>query len=302
MPVFPRRKRVNLGSFAAPPPVAPSPAQRIIDEGLLITTSAVRMVVKNDLIIRALRHEANFDPLALAETARNELVHVAGQNDEYADRLAKQLENAPAITPALMNLTGDAELVSVDQGRRVELYRLLAEALRGISGDDDLVEEIITGARDDALREIGGAIKSKLLSPDVDPGKEAHYSLSREKRMRTLVEQDLALLAEQHNVTLDLPQREPEPESEPTPAKAAKSSAKLAKKAAKKIARKLARKGAKKAAKEAAKTGEVDAVNPTPPAPADPARGASTGSASFTVAEASEEASGTPHGRWFRRP
>ena len=74
------------GGGTAPASGAPSTA-RIVDEGMLIALSAVRMAVKNGIIVGALRDHSDYDPERYAALARHELEQVARENDEDSTRV-----------------------------------------------------------------------------------------------------------------------------------------------------------------------------------------------------------------------
>jgi len=115
--LFKRTKRVNLGKFVAPEPVEPAPIERVVEEGLLIAMTALRMQVKNSMIVDAIRNDNSYDPEALASVARAELESMAEQN----------------VTLARDQLTA----------RNISIYRGLADALRDLAADDQRISEVV---------------------------------------------------------------------------------------------------------------------------------------------------------------
>ena len=63
-----------------------SPA-RAVDEGVMIALTAIRMAVKNRIIVGALRDRATYNPEAYIAAAREEITTLARQNDDLATRL-----------------------------------------------------------------------------------------------------------------------------------------------------------------------------------------------------------------------
>jgi hypothetical protein len=165
--IFRRTKRVNLGKYVAPEPVPPAPIERVIDEGLMIATTAARMSVKNHLIVDAIRDNVDYDASALADVAREELEKLAVQNVEAA---REQRE-----------------------ARNIHIHRGLADALRALAGDEEAVAAIVEKSREEAWREVSGAVSTVLAARSVD-SRDPNYEAEREQRLRDLVSVDLAKL------------------------------------------------------------------------------------------------------------
>jgi len=202
LPVFPRRRRVNLGSFAAPEERTPAPLSQIIDEGVMITVSAVRMVVKNRLLVGAIRDQLDFDPVALCAVAHTELQTLAAQNEDSAARLEEHYGGVRDVSAATLehpeNDTGAS-----DRERRKAIYISLAAALNTAAEDDELVATIVNDARDDALQEIARAVENRLEARS-DPSRDDDYAEIRPGRLRDFLEFDLATLAAEREYPLEV--------------------------------------------------------------------------------------------------
>ncbi|RNE62588.1 hypothetical protein [Cryobacterium tepidiphilum] len=207
---------VDLGEFKAPPEMPLAPIERVVEEGHLIAASAVRMAVKNRLLVRALRDDREYDPRALVRVAKRQFTELAEENEEAAERLereqrreAKQVENARRPR---RYLGGRPIVERPEQVRGPQVYRLLAAALRATAGDDEELLRVVSAARDDAWAELGREVEARLGSgeaapavhrPDVpasatlDPAVpvDADYARERDQRMRALIDEDLAALA-----------------------------------------------------------------------------------------------------------
>ncbi|WP_307784301.1 MULTISPECIES: hypothetical protein [unclassified Salinibacterium] len=167
MSIFRRRPRLNLGKFKAPEPVEEAPIERVVEEGVLIARNAVRMAVKNRIIVDAARDHLDYDDGALAG-----LVHV-----EF-DHLAEQTE------PLLRGS-------HTDRNRAVQAG--LAEGLRQASMNGELISAIIDEARELAWSEIGTAIIAKLRDSYI-PTADPQYLKDRDTRLRELRTINLAEL------------------------------------------------------------------------------------------------------------
>ncbi|QYH37255.1 hypothetical protein FFT87_13920 [Salinibacterium sp. M195] len=126
---------------------------------MLIARNAVRMTVKNRIIVDAARDHLDYDDGALAG-----LVHV-----EF-DQLAEQAER-------LLRGSHTARNRAVQEG--------LAEGLRQASMDGVLISNIIDEARELAWSEIGTAIIGKLRVAYL-PAADPQYQANRETRLREL--------------------------------------------------------------------------------------------------------------------
>lgn len=179
---------------AAPGSSTPS-TERIVDEGMLIALSAVRMALKNRIIVAALRDHNDYDAALYATLARQELHEVARQNDEDSTRVER-------LGSYLSRTTGSGKGRELENkrrdvvrlGRRRTLHDHVAERLREIADDDTRVAGIVEKARADALQEINDALSDRLLAQKVDP-RQPGYEAARAERMRAVGKIDLAALA-----------------------------------------------------------------------------------------------------------
>ena len=167
MAIFRRTKRVNLGKFVAPAPVEPAPVDRVVEEGMLIASTAVRMHVRNHLVVDVIRHDRDYDPAGLTLVAREEFELLAAQNDATESTRHTQ--------------------------RNVTVLHALSDALRAAAADEAVLAAIVEQAREEAWREVSGVVAMTLAARAVDP-RDPDYERDREKRIRALVNVDLAQL------------------------------------------------------------------------------------------------------------
>ena len=144
------------------------PISRIVDEGLLIALSAVRMAVKNDVIVAGLAEHADYDIARFADTARRELIHLARENEESAERVRRQRKELTSMTWRL-DLSQD-ELQDISQLRlRRRVHRRLAKALIAVADDDDQVANLVREAQTAASDEVRRAMRMRLITLAIDP-------------------------------------------------------------------------------------------------------------------------------------
>ena len=166
---------------------------RIVDEGLLIALSAVRMAIKNRLIVGALRDFHNYDPLEYGAVAIAQLTLLADQNKADAKRVAAE-KRSFGTTIWLGELTQDQRLDIKLLHRRRRVYKGLAAALRTVAADQVHVARLVESARIDAGSEVSQALQAKLIDRVIDP-REPDYEFERPDRVRALGDDLAALLA-----------------------------------------------------------------------------------------------------------
>jgi hypothetical protein len=203
-----RRKRVNVGSYKWPAPAPAVSSKRMVEEGLLIANTAARMAVKNRMIVSVIRDGQNFDPKVLAHATREELLALAAENDETADRLerahtaakkaiedrgTRKKHDAPPAPDAKTEDETEEEALGTEHRRKPSVYRKLAAALRAEAEDPERVTLIVDWAREHAWREVGRELRRRLKQTVT--GDDPDYAEARPLRIRALVEVDLRVLA-----------------------------------------------------------------------------------------------------------
>lgn len=149
----------------------------------MIALSSVRMAVKNNLIVNALRNDERYDVDKLTESARQHVLTLAAENDQTASRL----ERARGFRKPGPD---DDE----EHRRRPQVHRMLAESLRERADDDEAMRSIIERARTDAWEDIGREVRTRIGPPGFVPDEDDVYQRMRKSRVKRLVDVDLAQL------------------------------------------------------------------------------------------------------------
>jgi hypothetical protein len=171
--------------------------ERIVDEGMLIALSAVRMAVKNRIIVSALRERTDYADADYTAMARREIHEVARQNDEDSTRVERLGSHLSRTTKSGKGREVENKRRDVIRlGRRRTLHDHVAERLRELAADDARVAELVEKARADALEEINDALAARLLAQRIDPSQPG-YAEARSERMQAVAAVDLAALAKQ---------------------------------------------------------------------------------------------------------
>ena len=168
------------------------PITRIVDEGLLIALSAVRMAVKNDIIVAGIAEHADYDLDRFAETTRRELLGLAHENQDSAIRVARARKELTSASWRL-DLSQD-QLTDIRQLKlRRRVHKRLALALIAVADDDEHVARIVGDAQSLASNEMQDAMHTRLMRLSIDPH-DPEYLRQRDERTEMFLLVDLALL------------------------------------------------------------------------------------------------------------
>jgi hypothetical protein len=191
MPLFRRRRRVDLGTYR-PPLEWPEPTvEDTVEEALLIADVAVRLAVKNLIIVRALQERADYSADRLLDATREELRNLVDEKDADADRVDGQRAAAASHGG---RATHHSDFRSVDAptlARKAAVLRVLAQRLRELADDESYAANLIEVARTEALDEVlnafAGTQSHSAEGTDADQGDRA--------TRRAMIAQDLEALA-----------------------------------------------------------------------------------------------------------
>jgi len=196
VPLFRRRGRrtVDLGTFVPLPTPELAPIERVVAEGVLIAESTVRMAIKNNLLVTALRDDREFNPERLKAAAHKEFLSLADENDASAARFEREQKYAQSDRMVQHYLDDRPVVETPEQQRRPEVFRAMAEALREAADDSERIGRVVETARDDAWSELAREVTMRLASNTVDLSADPSYQRKRSKRLDSLIKVDLAAL------------------------------------------------------------------------------------------------------------
>jgi hypothetical protein len=145
----------------------------VVTDAVLLATAAVRIAVKNLLIVRALREHADFDEQWWRDAVAREFELLADENEADATRLERVRADTKrklgrALTPDDYRAR-DAPVLK----RRIRILRKIATRLREIAIDEDAVLKLVGEARQSALDEITTARHDPSPRATVDPEERA---------------------------------------------------------------------------------------------------------------------------------
>lgn len=193
-----RRGQLDLGHYKAPAAVPAVPVQRVVDEGLLVAVSGIRMAVKNRMIVAALRDGLDYSHAYYAAFATERIAEVADHEENAATHLRRRIDIAA------MPLD---DLDRVEHERREQIRLQLASALRRVAADDAALGVILDEARHAALDDIGTNLAPRTTTLSDAPGEHytagPDYDDDKGDRVAALIVLDLALLAVERGTSLD---------------------------------------------------------------------------------------------------
>jgi hypothetical protein len=177
--------------------------EREVAEGLLLAEYAVRLSVKNRILVDVIGRGNDFDRELAGSHVRAELATLANEHEQAAQRMRR---DAKLARWRLGRGRHQHDYRAVDRRnlrRRVAVAEEVARRLRAASEDDDATVALVDAARaaawDDLASEVQGALRTipqEAAPPDLDPEERA-------LRQQMVVALDLTALAEERGVLLD---------------------------------------------------------------------------------------------------
>lgn len=148
---FWKRRREPLRRYEPPSEFTPTPLDELVEEGLLIALSGVRLSVKNRILVHVLRDGANLDLDWCTAVVGSELHALAVESADDAQRLAAQMagKNTKSWVEA-----DEARYEPARLPRRQQLLTMLAARLQELATDERRVRELAVASRDAALHDL----------------------------------------------------------------------------------------------------------------------------------------------------
>lgn len=175
-----------------------APVADIIEQGMLVADVAVRMSVKNDIIMNALKRHVDYDEQQIVDMVREAVVNLADErrhDAEYVHQVRDEVRERGRSSWM------DSDYDNND-GRtlrhREEVYEGVSQQLRERADDEEYLRRTAERARLAAWAEIGDSLKERASHPHYGGGHTEEYAQARESRIQQLIEKDLTALVMQH--------------------------------------------------------------------------------------------------------
>ena len=155
--------RLDLGRYEPPGFSDEAPVADVVRDAAVLAFAAVRLTVKNLIIVRALRDHAFYDDRWFLTAIGAEFAVLAAEKERDADRVDAFIEQARDRTgrPAHPADYGRDDLDHL--ARRSETLRALAAQLVALREDEQAARELLDEARYRALGEIADSIAATLV-------------------------------------------------------------------------------------------------------------------------------------------
>jgi hypothetical protein len=175
--------------------------EEIVEQGLLVADVAVRMNVKNAIILNALGRKADYDEQQIYAMVRDAVTELADERERDAKHIARMRGE--------IKKTGYSSWSENDYGsddnatlrHRQEVYEQVALQLRERAADEGYLSQAAERARSAAWHEIGDSLKEKASHPYYAGGSSDEYKREREARIELLIQRDLTELVRDHQAS-----------------------------------------------------------------------------------------------------
>lgn len=171
-----------------------APVEEIVEQGLLVADVAVRMTVKNAIIMNALKDHADYDKDQIIGMVRDSLNELAVERERDARHIARvrgEVRNSGRSSWSETEYgSGDSRTLK----HRQEVYEQVAAELRDRTGDDEYLRSTADRAHELAWEEIGNSLKDRAMHPYYSGGRDEEYRSNRDDRIQQLIEKDLTSL------------------------------------------------------------------------------------------------------------
>lgn len=174
-----------------------APVEEIVEQGLLVADVAVRMTVKNTIIMNALKRHVDYNEAQIIEMVRDATKDLAQERERDAEHISHMRGE--------IRSTGHSSWSESDYGsddtrtlrHRQEVYERVAEELHARAKDETYLHDTAERARSMAWHEIGDSLKERASHPYYSGGDSDEYRSAREGRIQQLIEKDLTALMQQ---------------------------------------------------------------------------------------------------------
>ncbi|WP_309127488.1 asparagine synthase [Microbacterium sp.] len=194
-----------------------------IAEGVAIAAAAARLTVKNHILVGTIAQGGVFDIDRYKEDARGALLAMAQESEDAAEHLTQLRKKAKGrySDPHGTHDYRDRDVRNLR--RRAKQSLGVAQHLRKMTEDDELLRELVEDARAAAWGDVRGNLDRRLRVEGMRPDQDPDYDRMREARMQALKLVDLQALSSEQRA-----RRKREKASEKDAAKGAAKAARSA--------------------------------------------------------------------------
>lgn len=180
-----------------------APVADIVEQGLLVADVAVRMSVKNTIIMNALKRKVDYDEQEIVDMVRDSITELALERERDARHIEQMRKE---IRKTGRSSWSDSEYGDGDNRtlrHRQEVYEGVAVELRARATDPEYLKITTARAREAAWHEIGDSLKERATHPYYSGGASEEYQAARDERIELLISRDLTELIRQQGAGSD---------------------------------------------------------------------------------------------------
>ena len=169
-----------------------APVEDIVEQGMLVADVAIRMTVKNEIIMNALKRGANYDEAQIRDMVREAINELASERERDSQHIGRVREEVRTTGRSSWSESLYRNSDSRTLKHREEVYEGVAEKLRECAADEGYVAKTAARALEAAWSEIGTSLAERATHPYYSGGKNDAYREARDERIQLLIERDLA--------------------------------------------------------------------------------------------------------------
>jgi len=194
---FRRRARTRARTRRKLPKRELAPVEDIVEQGMLVADVAVRMSVKNSIILNALGRKADYDREQIQDMVRASLIELAEERERDAKHISRMRSEIKRTGLSSWSENDYGSDDNTTLNHRQQVYEQVALQLRERAEDERYVDEAAERARTAAWNEIGDSLKERATHPYYAGGSSEEYQRERDSRIELFIQRDLAELMNQ---------------------------------------------------------------------------------------------------------
>ncbi|HQZ48817.1 MAG TPA: asparagine synthase [Microbacteriaceae bacterium] len=172
-------------------------SEAFVFEGIHIAEAAVRMALKNKILVESIGEGRDFDPSSFLDEAREVMLALAKEATDGAARVAEQRKSAWGLHTKSRGTHDYRDRDTGNLRRRGREYKKVAKELERRAGDEGELLRLIEQSREAAWEDVAANIASTLKLVVQRPDLDEDYEQMRDARMQALRQVDLSDLAAQ---------------------------------------------------------------------------------------------------------
>lgn len=171
-----------------------APVEEIVEQGMLVADVAVKMSVKNEIIMNALKHKNDYNPSEVRNLVKRAVIDLRAEREADAKRVEQMLEEIKRNGYSAISETEFGTQDSATLRHRGAVYHGVAKQLADRLEDHEYLKSRADKAWELAWGEISESLKNRASHPYYGGGKTTEYARERRDRIQELIETDIAAL------------------------------------------------------------------------------------------------------------